>query len=73
MCAVLAAPAGPLAARSGGAGAAFWAISAHMIDLARWYVGDIASVAAHLTTFVGRVTRPRPDSRMTLRRLRWVS
>jgi len=26
----------------------------HMIDLARWYVGDIARVCAHLSTFVER-------------------
>jgi predicted dehydrogenase len=30
-------------------------IGSHMIDLARWYFGDIASVGAHLTTFVNRV------------------
>jgi predicted dehydrogenase len=29
-------------------------LGAHMIDLARWYVGDIARVSAHLTTSVGR-------------------
>ncbi len=26
-----------------------------MIDLARWYIGDIAKVSAHLVSFVGRV------------------
>jgi predicted dehydrogenase len=30
-------------------------IGSHMIDLARWYLGDVASVGAHLTSFVGRV------------------
>jgi predicted dehydrogenase len=30
-------------------------IGSHMIDLARWYIGDVASVGAHLTTFVNRV------------------
>ena len=30
-------------------------IGSHMIDLARWYIGDVAKVSAHLTSFVGRV------------------
>ena len=30
-------------------------IGSHMIDLARWYLGDVAHVGAHLATFVGRV------------------
>ncbi len=30
-------------------------IGSHMIDLARWYLGDVARVGAHLTTFVDRV------------------
>jgi predicted dehydrogenase len=30
-------------------------IGSHMIDLARWYLGDVAGVGAHLTTFVDRV------------------
>jgi predicted dehydrogenase len=29
-------------------------LGSHMIDLARWYVGDIAKVSAHLATFVER-------------------
>ncbi|HEX5689678.1 MAG TPA: Gfo/Idh/MocA family oxidoreductase [Roseiflexaceae bacterium] len=29
-------------------------IGSHMIDLARWYLGDVAEVGAHLTTFAGR-------------------
>jgi predicted dehydrogenase len=29
-------------------------LGSHMIDFARWYVGDIAKVSAHLTTFVER-------------------
>jgi predicted dehydrogenase len=33
-------------------------LGSHMIDLARLYVGDIARVSAHLTTFVDR---PGPD------------
>jgi predicted dehydrogenase len=34
-------------------------LGSHMIDFARWYVGDIARVSAHLTTFV---ERPGPES-----------
>jgi predicted dehydrogenase len=30
-------------------------IGSHIIDLARWYVGDVAKVSAHLASFVGRV------------------
>jgi predicted dehydrogenase len=30
-------------------------IGSHMIDLARWYLGDVAQVSAHLATFIGRV------------------
>jgi predicted dehydrogenase len=30
-------------------------IGSHMIDLARWYLGDVAGVGAHLTAFVGRI------------------
>jgi predicted dehydrogenase len=30
-------------------------IGSHMIDLARWYLGDVSGVSAHLTTFVDRV------------------
>ncbi|HJZ46918.1 MAG TPA: Gfo/Idh/MocA family oxidoreductase [Roseiflexaceae bacterium] len=30
-------------------------IGSHMIDLARWYLGDVAGVGAHLTTYGGRV------------------
>ncbi|HZO88730.1 MAG TPA: Gfo/Idh/MocA family oxidoreductase [Chthonomonadaceae bacterium] len=33
-------------------------LGSHAIDLARWYVGDIARVSAHLTT---HVERPGPD------------
>jgi len=33
-------------------------LGSHMIDLARWYVGDIARVSAHLGTFVDR---PGPE------------
>ena len=33
-------------------------LGSHMIDLARWYVGDIAQVCAQLSTFV---ERPGPD------------
>jgi len=33
-------------------------LGSHMIDLARWYVGDIARVSGHLSTFV---ERPGPD------------
>jgi predicted dehydrogenase len=29
-------------------------LGSHMIDLARWYVGDIARVSGHLTSFVDR-------------------
>lgn len=29
-------------------------LGSHMIDFARWYVGDIAQVGAHLATFVAR-------------------
>jgi predicted dehydrogenase len=29
-------------------------LGSHMIDLARWYVGDVAKVSAHLATFVER-------------------
>ncbi len=29
-------------------------LGSHMIDLARWYVGEIASVSAHLHTYVAR-------------------
>lgn len=29
-------------------------LGSHMIDLARWYVGEIASVSAHLPTYVAR-------------------
>jgi predicted dehydrogenase len=42
----------------------------HMIDLARWYVGDIAKVNAHMSTFAdrpgadGAVLDPAPDSVM---------
>jgi predicted dehydrogenase len=34
-------------------------LGSHMIDFARWYVGDIARVSAHLTTFM---ERSGPDS-----------
>jgi predicted dehydrogenase len=34
-------------------------LGSHMIDLARWYIGDIARVSAHLSTFV---ERPGPQS-----------
>ena len=34
-------------------------LGSHMIDLARWLVGDIARVSAHLGVYVDR---PRPDS-----------
>jgi predicted dehydrogenase len=30
-------------------------IGSHMIDLARWYLGDVAGVGAHMTTFAGRI------------------
>jgi predicted dehydrogenase len=30
-------------------------IGSHMIDLARWYAGDVARVSAHLASFVERV------------------
>jgi predicted dehydrogenase len=30
-------------------------LGSHMIDLARWYVGDISRVSGHLTSFVDRV------------------
>ena len=30
-------------------------IGSHMIDLARWYLGDVSGVGAHLAAFVGRV------------------
>lgn len=33
-------------------------LGSHMIDFARWYIGDIAKVSAHLATFVDR---PGPD------------
>ena len=33
-------------------------LGSHMIDLARWYVGEIARVSAHLHTFIDR---PGPD------------
>lgn len=33
-------------------------LGSHMIDLARWYVGDIAQVCGHLSTFV---KRPGPN------------
>jgi predicted dehydrogenase len=45
-------------------------IGSHVIDLARWYMGDIASVSAHLSNFVDRVdkderpVRPSNDSAM---------
>jgi predicted dehydrogenase len=29
-------------------------LGVHMIDLARWYVGDISKVCGHLTTFIER-------------------
>ncbi|MBA3943466.1 MAG: Gfo/Idh/MocA family oxidoreductase [Herpetosiphonaceae bacterium] len=36
-------------------------LGAHLIDLAHWYVGDIARVSAHLATFVDR---PGPDGQL---------
>jgi predicted dehydrogenase len=30
-------------------------LGSHMIDLARWYLGDVAKVSAHLASFIGRV------------------
>jgi predicted dehydrogenase len=30
-------------------------IGSHMIDLARWYIGDVAQVSAHLASFIGRI------------------
>ena len=47
-------------------------LGSHLIDLARWYVGDIARVSAHLQTFVdrpgpdGEVLHPANDSAMLL-------
>jgi predicted dehydrogenase len=35
-------------------------LGSHMIDLARWYLGDVAKVSAHLATFVDR---PGADGR----------
>ena len=45
-------------------------LGSHFIDLARWYMGDIASVSAHLSNFVDRVDKndqpvaPSNDSAM---------
>lgn len=36
-------------------------LGSHAIDLARWYVGDIARVSAHLGTFIDR---PGPDGQL---------
>jgi predicted dehydrogenase len=36
-------------------------LGSHMIDLARWYVGDIARVSGHLATFV---KRPGPEGQV---------
>ena len=38
-------------------------LGAHMIDFARWYIGDVAKVSAHLATFVDR---PGADGRCPL-------
>ncbi len=36
-------------------------LGSHLIDLARWYVGDIAKVSGHLATYVAR---PGPDGQV---------
>lgn len=36
-------------------------LGSHMIDFARWYIGDIAKVSGHLATFV---QRPGPDGQV---------
>jgi predicted dehydrogenase len=38
-------------------------LGAHMIDFARWYIGDVSKVSAHLATFVDR---PGPDGQPSI-------